>query len=143
MEIVENFNESAENLPEAVGRCDAMRYSGLSLAYLGDAVLELLVRERLVAAQVKKPSVEALNYVTAGAQSEALARIEPCLTDEEADAWRRGRNAVHSGVPKSATPTEYRRATGLETLFGYLHMAGKSERLRELFRAAYPQLFLK
>ncbi len=112
---------------------NAVMTSSASLAYLGDCVYELLVREYLVKKNVQKPSVEALKYVTAHVQSEVIEKILPVLTEEEEDAYKRGRNCVHSNVPKSSTMAEYRRATGLEALFGYLYLCGKSDRLRELF----------
>lgn len=118
---------------------DVSAVSAASLAYLGDSVLEIMVRERLVRHGVKNPSVESLNYVTAPKQSDALERILPILTEAEDDAYRRGRNCVHSNVPRHATPAQYRRATGLETLFGYLYLTGQNGRIRELFSAAFPE----
>ncbi|MBR6808044.1 MAG: ribonuclease III [Clostridia bacterium] len=112
--------------------------SAASLAYLGDCVLEIMVRERLVRLGVKNPSVESLEYVTAPNQSDALERILPLLTETEEDFYKRGRNCVHSGVPRHATPAQYRRATGLETLFGYLYLTCQTCRIRELFSAAFP-----
>ena len=108
------------------------------LAYLGDAVWELCVREMLVGQNAREPSREALRYVTAGAQAAAVLRIGPCLTEEEEAVWRRGRNMGHSNIPKSATLGEYCAATGLECLFGWLYLSGKRERIRELFSAAFP-----
>ncbi len=118
----------------------ASQISAASLAYLGDSVLEVLVRERLVREAVKNPSVVALKYVTAPAQSDAFANIENSLSEKEDDMFRRGRNCVHSGVPRHATPSQYRRATGLEALFGYLYLTGNMDRARELFSKAYPEL---
>ena len=113
--------------------------SAASLAYLGDSVLEIMVRERLVRRGVKNPSVESLKYVTAPVQSDALERILPILTEAEDDVYRRGRNSVHSGVPRHATPAQYRRATGLEALFGHLYLTGQNARIRELFSVAFPE----
>jgi len=104
-----------------------------SLAYMGDAVYEILVREYLVMRQVKSPSVASLEYVKATAQSEALGRILPYLTDKENDVFHRGRNCIHNTPPKSCTPSEYRRATGLEALFGYLWLSGQHQRMQELW----------
>ena len=108
-----------------------------SLAYLGDAVLEIFVREELVRSGVKNPSIESLKYVTAPNQSAALEKILPHLSEDEEAEFRRGRNCVHSGVPKSSTPAQYRRATGLEVLFAYLYLTGNESRARELFRLGY------
>lgn len=66
-----------------------------------------------------------------------MKRLLPCLTEEEEGVYRRGRNIGHTNTPKSATVAEYRVATGMEALFGYLHLAGRSDRIRELFGIAY------
>ncbi len=113
--------------------------SASRLAYLGDCVFELCAREYLVLRSVRQPSVEALHYVTARVQSRALERILPLLTEEEEAEYRRGRNIGHTSAPKSASLSEYRRATGLETLFGWLYLMGRHERLKELFAAAFPE----
>lgn len=116
--------------------------SGLSLAYLGDAVLELMVRERVLQSgytDVGRLNALARAYVTAKRQSEALERILPLLNEEETAYYKRGRNANGVRAPKSATVGAYRRATGLEALFGYLYLAGRQERMRALFDAAFVQ----
>lgn len=118
---------------------EARQIPASSLAYLGDSVLEVMVREMLVRRGAKSPSVESLKYVTAEAQCRALELISPLLTEDESDAFRRGRNSVHSGVPRHATPSQYRRATGLECLFGYLYMIGETDRARELFKAGFAE----
>ncbi len=118
---------------------NATAYSSRDLAYLGDSVLEVLVRERIVTeGGAARPSEAALRYVTASSQSDAAERIIPHLTETEADVFRRGRNNVHSGnIPKSATVNQYRRATAFECLFGYLYLSGENVRIRELFDIAY------
>lgn len=116
-------------------------YSTAALAYLGDCVIEMCVRQRLVAMGLSssaKLNKAALDYVRASKQADAMKNILPLLTDEENAVFHRGRNIGHSNTPKSATVAEYRSATGMETLFGYLHLAGKRERIDELFNAAYP-----
>ncbi len=118
----------------------ANAYSSAQLAYLGDAVLEVMVRRQLVLTQAPHPSETALAYVTAAAQSDAVERILPHLTEEEEAVYRRARNSVHANVPKRATVAQYRRATGLEALFAYLHLTNNAERLDALFRLAYPDL---
>ncbi len=115
-------------------------YSTPALAYLGDSVLELLVREHLVLngyASSARLNQKALNFVRASVQAEAMKKILPLLTPEEEAVYRRGRNIGHTNTPKSATVLEYRMATGMEALFGYLHLAKKEERIRELFLRAY------
>ena len=117
---------------------DAAAYSPNVLAFYGDSVYEVLVRNRIVmlhqtnAGRLHELAVE---RVRASYQSEAANVIEPLLTEREADILRRGRNAGGISVPKSAKPSEYRRATALETLFGYLSLSGQEERVIELFNA--------
>lgn len=115
-------------------------YSTQSLAYLGDCVIELCVREHLVRQGISssaKLNKMALEYVRASRQARAMERILPHLEEEEAAVFRRGRNIGHTNTPKSATVAEYRNATGMEALFGWLHLAGKKERINELFLLAY------
>ena len=118
----------------------AQAASSAQLAYLGDAVLEVMVRRQLVLSHAPHPSETALAYVTAAAQSDAVERILPHLTEEEEAVYRRARNSVHANVPKRATVAQYRRATGLEALFAYLHLTNNIQRLEELFHLAYPDL---
>ena len=117
---------------------EAQSYSPNVLAFYGDSVYEVLVRERVVtqhqtnAGRLHDMAVE---RVRASYQSEAVNVIEPLLTEKEADILRRGRNAGGISVPKSAKPSEYRRATALEALFGYLSRTGQNERIETLFNA--------
>lgn len=118
------------------------KMTGTDLAYLGDAVMELMTREKLLATgvtDVGRLNKLALSYVRATAQSEAVERVLPLLTDEEAEVFKRGRNAHGISAPKSASTADYRRATGLEALFAYLWLKGEDDRRRELFAAAYPE----
>ena len=108
------------------------------LAYLGDAVYEIAVRTHLVRCGVKTPSVASLAYVKATAQSAAMEKILPYLHEAEADVYRRGRNCIHNTTPKSCTPSEYRRATGFEALFGWLYLKGELARIEELFSIICP-----
>ncbi len=115
-------------------------YSTAALAYLGDCVLELCVRQWLVGQGISSSAAlnkRALDFVRASAQADAMKRILPLLSDEEAAVFRRGRNVGHTNTPKSATVAEYRAATGMEALFGWLHLRGESERIDALFLAAY------
>ncbi len=117
---------------------EAAAYSPNVLAFYGDSVYETMVRKRVVtehqtnAGRLHELAVE---RVRASYQSEAVSVIEPMLTEREADILRRGRNAGGISVPKSTKPSEYRRATALEALFGYLSLTGQEERLEELFDA--------
>ncbi len=112
------------------------------LAYLGDAVFELLVRETLIEKGFRgsgELNAEAKKYVTAPAQAAAAERILPLLDEKEAGVYRRARNSHTGHVPKSAAIAEYRAATALEALFGYLKIENADGRIRELFSAAYPE----
>jgi len=116
--------------------------STAALAYLGDVVIELLVREHLVRCGLSSSArlnKKALDFVRAPMQAEAMKLLLPHLDEEENAVFHRGRNIGHTNTPKSATVAEYRAATGMEALFGYLHLAGREERLRELFAIAYAE----
>ena len=119
---------------------DIKTISTAALAYLGDSVIELSVREHLVERGLSSSAhlnSAALEYVKASRQAEAVKRIIPLLDEEESAIFRRGRNVGHTNTPKSATVSEYRMATGMEALFGWLHLSGKHDRIKELFREAY------
>ncbi len=111
--------------------------SPLTLAFLGDGVYELFVREYLVnqgSCPVKKLHSRAVELVRCEAQARALSeKLWPLLTGEEQAAALRGRNAHVGHVPKNAEVSDYHGATALETLFGYLYLKGEIQRLRELF----------
>lgn len=114
---------------------DPKQLSPLVMAYIGDAVFELLVRTRLLEkgnAPVNKLHQIAVHHVCAAAQAKGYRAIESLLTEEEAAVYRRGRN-THNNIPKNADPATYRSATGLEALFGYLYVKGENERMRILF----------
>ncbi len=120
---------------------DIREISVPALAYLGDCVLELRVRQHLVEKGLSTSAhlnAAALDYVRAPAQAEAMKRLLPHLTEEEEIYFRRGRNLGHSNVPKRSTVSEYRAATGMEALFGFLHLTHQEERIDALFRLAYP-----
>ncbi len=113
----------------------ASMYGPLSLAYIGDCVYELLIREKLLLEENRpngKLHAAAQKFVSASGQCVGFAKIEHILTEEELAVFKRGRNA-HSSHNRNNTVDEYKRATGLETLFGYLYLVGKTERLHELF----------
>ena len=108
----------------------------MTLAFLGDAVFELLVRESLVS-QGNRPSKQhhqlAVGKVCAVAQSQAYGLLEEQLNQEELAILKRGRNAHPGHLPKHADPADYRRATGVEALFGYLYLKGELPRILELY----------
>ena len=117
------------------------RYTnGASLAYLGDAVLEVLVRRYLLRLGITDSGELnrlALRFVKATAQSAGMERLLPHLTEEEEYLYKRGRNAHGLSAPKSASAVEYRRATGMEALFAALDLAGEHNRAAELFSIAF------
>ncbi|MBQ8639737.1 MAG: ribonuclease III [Lachnospiraceae bacterium] len=123
----EAVNRVFELKPEEAGM-----YSPLVLAYLGDAVYELMIRTILVSKgniQVNKLNSQATKFVKASAQAAIAHAIAEELTQEEASIYRRGRNAKSYTVAKHATMSDYRHATGLEALCGFLYLKGESERL--------------
>ena len=130
MDLMAGVKETWE-LPDV----DVRTYSPLVLAYIGDAVYEVVVRSILVGrgnAQANRLHKEASTLVTAGAQSASLERIREELTEEEMQVFKRGRNANSATMAKHATMSDYRRATGFEALMGYLYLTGRTERILEL-----------
>ena len=112
--------------------------SVLALAHVGDAVYELLVRTHLAEGgkgRVVDLHRAAVSIVRAPAQAKAAAVILPLLTEEERAVYKRGRNSHVNSVPHAASKAEYHAATALEAVFGWLHLAGEGERVRELFAA--------
>lgn len=125
-------------MAEILSEREAAAFSPNILAFYGDSVYEVMVRRFVIirhrtnAGRLHELAVE---RVRASFQSDAAGVIEPLLDEREADILRRGRNAGGVSVPKSAKPSEYRRATALEALFGYLSLTGREDRLEELFGA--------
>lgn len=116
--------------------CSPKQMSPLALAFVGDAVFELFVRERLVCCAnrpVKDLHRESVGQVCCRAQRKAAEKLLPILTPEETEILRRGRNAHTNHLPKNSDSADYHAATALETLFGYLYLSGQVQRLRELF----------
>lgn len=109
-------------------------YSPLVLAYIGDAVYELYVRKHITKEnniQVDKLHKKAVSIVKSSAQARSYYLIESILTEEEATVFKRGRNAK-SSVPKNSDMSEYKTATGLEALIGYIYLKGDTNRLEEI-----------
>ena len=109
--------------------------SGSTLAFVGDAVFGLLVREKL--AEVNRPLGEmhklSVEYVNANSQAAAFEAIKEMLSEDEITAFKHGRNLHTNNVPKNSTSANYHTATGLEALFGFLHLSGDEKRINELF----------
>ena len=114
----------------------ADEYSPLTLAFLGDGVYDLLVRESLVnranrrAGELNRQKVAMVNC---RAQAEYAQLLMPSLSEKELAVYKRGRNAAPKCTPKNGSVADYHSATGLECLFGYLHVNGETERINELF----------
>ena len=125
---------------ETKSEVDIHEMSPLALAFVGDAVLELLVRSKLVGTTRLQPNrlhTVATHYVSAHAQSRELEILEPLLTEAEASVLRRGKNPSKASVAKHATVQEYRASTGFECLLGWLYLQGRNDRIQELFDALW------
>ena len=110
------------------------QYSPLTLAYIGDAIYELVIRTKVVREcdmPVNKLHRKATELVNAARQSAMIRVIEPMLTEEEAHIYHRGRNAKANTKAKNAGIQDYRRATGFEAVMGYLYLKGDTERMTE------------
>ena len=110
--------------------------SNLGLAHMGDCVFEILCRAYLCTRgdkTVDRLHKDTINMVKATAQAAFVDKMLPLLTETEMAYYRRGKNAHVHAVPKSATPAQYAKATGLEALFGYLFLSGQKERANEIF----------
>ena len=118
-----------------IGRMDPAMYSPLALAYIGDGVYEIMIRAKVLSRgnmQVNKMHKKSTSLVKAQTQAHMIRLLEPELTDEELAVFKRGRNAKSVTATKNATIIDYRMATGLEALVGYLYLSERFERLAEL-----------
>jgi ribonuclease-3 family protein len=125
------YIKKAWSLPDT----DIKSYSGLTLAYIGDAIYDLVIRTYVVEngnAPVNKLHKQVVKLVQASAQSQLYHTIQDMLTEEEQAIYKRGRNAKSFTSAKNADIVEYRTATGLEALFGYLYLTGQTARILEL-----------
>ncbi len=114
--------------------------SVLKLAYIGDAVFELLVRMELLSESDNPLNIinkQARDKVRANAQAKMYNILTPIVTEEELNVMRRGRNAKSHSWSKSAGILEYRHSTGVEALFGYLYLKGEYDRITQLFKICY------
>lgn len=122
-----------------VGECDLNHYSPLVLAYIGDAIYELILRTVVISKgnkQVNKLHRETSRYAKAQAQAVMIDTLFPMLTEEEKDIYKRGRNAKSHTTAKNASVIDYRKATGFEALMGYLYLSDNLSRLTELVKEA-------
>lgn len=117
-------------------RQQLLAMSTLGLAHVGDGVFDVLCRAYLCTRgdrTVLKLHRDTVELVKATTQAKFADKLQPVLTEEEAGYYRRGKNTHTHAAPKSASPREYAKATGLETLFGALYLLGRTERINELF----------
>ena len=134
---MENF--FTMNMPKA--EIDAI--SNLGLAHMGDCVYEILCRAYLCSKgnkTVERLHKDTIQMVKATSQAKFVDKMLPLLTEEELTYYRRGKNSHVHAVPKSATPAEYAKATGLEALFGYLFLSGQKERANEIFNIVMSEM---
>jgi len=132
-QIITDMVRAAYNLPEQ----DIKTYSPLALAYIGDAIYDLVIRTMLIMrgnSQVNKLHKRASNFVKAAAQKQIMEVLEPLLTPQEHSYYKRGRNAKSFTTAKNASIVEYRVATGFEALLGFLYLTGQMDRLMELVK---------
>ena len=117
--------------------------SNIGLAHMGDCVYEILVRAHLCAQgrkTVQQLHQQTIQMVKATFQARFVDKMLPILTEEELTYYRRGKNAHPHGIPKSATPADYTKATGLEALFGYLFLSGQKDRANEIFQIVMKEM---
>ncbi len=134
----ENLTDSADTQASDAVTAQVRQYSPLTLAYAGDAAYELVIRTMLVRRAnqpVHRLHRQASSLVKAEKQSEMAGILEPLLTEEEAQIYRRGRNARANTHARSAGIQEYRRATGFEAVIGFLWLSGRKERMLDLIAA--------
>lgn len=125
------------------GEIDIRTYSPLTLAYIGDAIYDLVIRTIVVERgnrSADKLHKKTVTYVNARVQARMIEALENELTEEEAAVYHRGRNAKSYTMAKNASVIEYRKATGLEALCGYLYLQGRQERLLYLIREAIEKI---
>ncbi len=131
---------------EPLSEKEARMYSPLTLAFLGDAVYSLLVRNML-ALSANKPTgklhKESIAYVNAAFQAQAVKELLPHLTENEEYIFKRGRNAHSAHSPKNQSDADYRYATGLETLYGYLYLCGETQRIKEIFNLSTHKVYVE
>lgn len=123
-------------MKENLTSIEVKQYSPLALAFLGDSVYEIMVREHiLLSANMPASELHSIKIkrVCAAYQAAAIELIMPTLNEKEITIYKRGRNATGNSVPKNGNAADYHKATGLEALFGYLHLTGNTNRLQELF----------
>lgn len=128
-----------DDISESIRKTDVAMMNGLSLAFVGDSVYDLMIRTFILSQGDSKAEMlhkRSVKYANASFQAKAMDSILPVLNEKEEAVFRRGRNAHSAHTPKNKSEGEYHRATGFEALFGYLYLMGETKRLRELFEIA-------
>ena len=129
-----------------IAKQDLRTYSPLTLAYIGDGIYDLVIRS-IVVERANRPANKlhktVVRYVNAGTQAQMIMALEEELTEEEKAVYHRGRNAKSYTSAKNASIADYRKATGLEALFGYLYLQGEMDRLLMLVRLAFEKMNIK
>lgn len=124
---------------------DIRTYSPLTLAYIGDAIYDLVIRTIVVERGNTSPNnlhKKTVRYVNAGTQAQMIEALREELSEEERTIYKRGRNAKSYTTAKNAAVIDYRKATGFEALCGYLYLTGKQERMLELIKRAIERVGL-
>ncbi len=126
-----------------IGEVNLRTYSPLTFAYIGDGVFDLIIRSVVVArgnTKVNKLHHRTSSVVMAHTQAEMADKLQPYLTEEEQDIYRRGRNAKSFTMAKNATMTDYKKATGFEALIGYLYLKDEFGRIVELVKSGLDEI---
>ena len=141
-----NEQDTLLNLSTPLTEPQARMYSPLTLAFLGDAVYSLLVRNMLTKASNKptgKLHKESIKYVNAAFQAQMIKEIMDNLSENEIAVFKRGRNAHSGHSPKNQSEADYRYATGFETLYGYLYLCGEADRINEIFNMSTYRAYIE
>lgn len=136
------MNEPRQDDSPTPSSLELRRMPPLMLAYIGDAVYELRVREHLLKSGLVKMAdlhAQAVSYVKAERQSQLYGEIEALLSEQEREVFRHARNAKSGHQPPRTAVAAYRRATGIEALIGYLHLSGEQERLAAIFEVLFKE----
>lgn len=124
----------------ACKEADVRSFSPLTLAYIGDAVYDLIIRTVVVERGNRSANLlhrKTIQYVNAGAQAAMIEALLEELTQEEEAVYKRGRNAKSHTAAKNASIEDYRKATGMEALIGYLYVSDRFDRILELIRLGF------
>ncbi len=134
------INDIKSKYDSLKGEHDIKTLNGLTLAYVGDAVYDLYVRSRLIHTgdyKTGKLHLMAISHVSAAAQSAAFDAVESMLSECELNIAQRAKNIKNATIPKNANPKDYKKATALEAVIGYLYLSEQKDRMTEILDATY------